>query len=161
MGLVWSFDTHTHADIFAEELPRFLFRRRLQRLCAATGPWRCCAFTRIKSPTSAQRCLFPCVAWGAGGWIALDKCWGNLWHLWLWNMLNTNTIPKKSPHVCSTLMKRPSFEHISYFIKGRLFAKSLSLLENFWKPHSIWCRETRKQPQRSVMTLLIVFMLPR
>ena len=77
--------THAHMliYIFAEELPRFLFRRRLQRLCAATRPWRCCAFRRIKSPMLAQRCLFPCVAWGAtGGWIALDKCWGNLWHLY-------------------------------------------------------------------------------
>ena len=78
-GVTWDFsvlfgrDVHngfslTHAHmliyIFAEELPRFLFRRCLQRLCAATGPWRCCAFTRIKSPTLAQRCLFPCVAWG-------------------------------------------------------------------------------------------------
>ena len=137
--IIWH--THTHADIFAEELPRFLFRRRLQRLCAATGPWRCCAFTRIKSPTLAQRCLFPCVAWGAtGGRIALDKCWGsNLWHLWTYDSeicwIPIYTIPKKTTHLQYFDEKIVFW---AYFIKGRLFAKSLSLVENCRKPYVSW-----------------------
>ena len=150
MGLVWSFDTHVHivtcwyirwriAQIsFPQALAEALrYNRTLEVLCLHGDQ-----ITDV-----GAKVPFPMCGGAIGGWIALDKCWGNLWHLWLWNMLNTNTIPKKvhtfavlwwKDRLLSVFHKRSSF--CQKFVSSWKLLKTLCfiVLDGSWKVRYTW-----------------------